>query len=238
MRTPARASSSIAALAVARGIATSALAQERPAFFDQPSRLVVVGHPVSGQRYPLLVVFPPTGESAEWTVREVEGAIPLETYVLMVTPGAPRRSEYSPAFGRFLDWEAERVRSDLETALATQPVDRDRVYAFGFSLGGDIAWGLVAREPSLFRGAVVMGSRSSARGRRDAGEILRARHVRVAFLMGDVDDASRRRGIASAEAWAREHGVTTRRFSFHGDHRIPPRDLVREAFAMVLETTP
>lgn len=211
-------------------------AQERPAFFDEPSRIVVVGHPIAGRRYPLLVAFPPTGYSAQWTVDAIESAIPLETYVLMVTPGAPQRSEYSPAFARYLDWTAERVRADLETALATQPVDRDRVYAFGFSLGGDISWGLVAREPTLFRGAVVMGSRSSARGHGDTVRVLRERHPRVAFLMGDVDDASRRRGIASAEAWARSQGVTTRMFSFHGDHEIPPLDLVRAAFEMVLET--
>jgi hypothetical protein len=62
--------------------------------------------------------------------------------------------------------------------------------------------------------------------------------VRVAFLMGDVDDASRRSGIASTEAWAREHGITTRMFSFHGDHEVPPLDMVREAFAMVLQTGP
>lgn len=223
-------------LLAALGAAT-AHAQERPAFFDEPSRLVVVGHPTPGQRYPLLVAFPPTGYPAQWTVDAVSSAIPLETYVLMVTPGAPQRSEYSPAFARYLDWTAERVRADLETALATQPVDRDRVYAFGFSLGGDISWGLVAREPTLFRGAVVMGSRSTARGHGDATRLLRARHVRVAFLMGDEDDASRRSGIASAEAWARSHGVTTRMFSFHGDHEIPPLDRVRAAFAMVLDTT-
>ncbi len=224
----------VVALVAGAVSAAPAGAQERPAFFDQPSRLVVVGHPAPGQRYPLLVAFPPTGYPAQWTVDEIQSAIPLETYVLMITPGAPQRSEYSPAFARYLDWTAARVRADLETAFATQPADRDRVYAFGFSLGGDISWGLVAREPTLFRGAVVMGSRSSARGHGDAVRSLATRHVRVAFLMGDVDDASRQRGIASAEAWAREHGVTTRMFSFHGDHEIPPLDLVRAAFEMVL----
>jgi pimeloyl-ACP methyl ester carboxylesterase len=217
-------------------VALSAAAQERPAFFDQPSTIRLVGHPASGARVPLLVAFPPTGDSAEWIVSAVESAIPLEAYVLVVTPGAPLRSDYAPAFSSYLDWTAARVRTDLETAFATQPVDRDRVYAFGFSLGGDLSWGLVARAPELFRGAVVMGSRSGARGHGDA--MYREHHVRVAFLMGDVDDAVRRRGIASTEAWARSHGITTRMFPFHGQHEVPPLDLVRQAFTMVLDAPP
>lgn len=225
----------LAALAFACAlVASSAAAQERPAFFDQPSRIVLVGHPAAGEHVPLLVAFPPTGDPSDWIVDRVSSAIPLDAYVLMITPGAPQRSEYSPAFARYIDWTLERVRTDLDTALRTQPVDPDRVYAFGFSLGGDLSWGVVARAPEMFRGAVVMCSRSSARGHGDVAAIYRRNHVRVAFLMGDVDDASRRHGIASTEAWAREHGITTRVFSFHGDHEVPPLAMVREAFEMVL----
>lgn len=215
-------------------LAWPAAAQTRPAFFDEPSRVVTVGNPQPGQRYPLFVMLPPTGGPSDWIAPYVQAAIPLDTYFVMLTPGAPLRSDYSPHFGAYLGWVDERVLPDLDRALATLPIDPEEVYATGFSLGGDVSWALVVRHPALFRGALVMGSRSTAGAARGAADTLARRHARIAFTMGNDDDAGRQRGIERASRWAEHAGIATRLFRFDGVHQVPPLDVLRDAVRLML----
>jgi pimeloyl-ACP methyl ester carboxylesterase len=223
-----------AALTLVLAFAAPAAAQARPAFFDEPCRVVAVGTPQPGQRYPLFVMLPPTGDASDWIAPYVQAAIPLDTYYVMLTPGAPLRSDYSPHFGAYLGWVDARVLPDLDHALATLPIDPEEVYATGFSLGGDVSWALVVRHPDRFRGALVMGSRSTAGAARGAADTLARRHARIAFTMGNDDDAGRQRGIERASRWAERAGITTRLFRFEGVHQVPPPDVLREAVRLML----
>lgn len=211
-------------------IGSPALAQTRPAFFDQPSVIERVGTIAPGQRVPLIVLLPPTGGDARW-VTPPPGVGPC---VLLITPGQPARSDYLPAFSRYLDWVEARVMADVERALAEQPIDPERVYLTGFSLGGDVGWGLLTRHPERFRGAVVMGSRSSARPRSSAIETMRTRGVRVAFVMGSADDVNRRTGAQRAYESLVRSRVTTESFGHGGSHEMPPPELYARALAFVL----
>ncbi|MBN8613166.1 MAG: hypothetical protein J0L92_21420 [Deltaproteobacteria bacterium] len=212
-------------------LGSSTLAQSRPAFFDQPSVIERVGTITEGQRVPLIVLLPPTGGDARW-VTPPPGIGPC---VLLITPGQPARSDYLPAFSRYLDWVEARVMADVERAIAEQPIDPDRIYLAGFSLGGDVGWGLLTRHPERFRGAVVMGSRSSARPRSSAIETMRSRGVRVAFVMGSADDATRRTGAQRAYESLVRSRITTQRFEHAGAHEMPPRELYARALTFVME---
>lgn len=226
------------ALGVVAQTSAPASAQTRPAFFDQPSVIEQVGTIASGTRAPLLVLLSPTDSpSSESLPQQLERAIPLPGYLVMRTPGLPSRSDYLPRFGSFVGWMEERVLADLERALREHPVDPERVYLVGFSLGGDTAWALLARQPSRFRGALVMGSRSSARLRRSAGETLRARGARVAFVMGTSDHRVRQEGIRRAFAQARSAGIASELFELAGSHQIPDDATYLRAISFMLAAT-
>lgn len=224
----------LALLAFLALVPSLASAQTRPAFFDEPSTVVTVGHPRPGQRYPVFVVLPPTGSPSSFLVPALEAAIPLDTYFLLLTPGAPLREDYLPHFGAYLGWVDARVLPDLDRALAEQPIDPDQVYAAGFSLGGDVSWALFVRHPDRFRGAVVMGSRSTASAARGASATLRRRGARIAFTMGRSDDAGRQRGIERAHHWAEHAGLETHLYRFDGSHQVPPPDVLAAAVRLVL----
>ncbi len=205
----------------------------RATYLDQPSRLFRVGSMEPGQRYPLVVVLPWTGGTSEQMWSRLEGLIPVDAYYVLLTPGSPSRSDYLPRFYDYVSWLDERVGADLEQAGRQHSVDAERIYLTGFSVGGDAGWALLLRHPERYRGALVLGARSSARPRRGARQALRERDLRIAFAIGDSDDAARRRGITRANETAREYGVETRFETFAGHHGTPRPELMRSLLEFV-----
>ncbi len=216
-------------------VVTTASAQERPSFFDMPSELVAVGAMQDGVRYPLLVVLPPTNGTSRRIYEDIAAHVSTDSYFVLLTPGQPQRSDYLPRFGRYVDWAQERINADVNAALANSSVDPEQIFLVGFSLGGDTSWALLLRNAERYRGAFVMGSRSSARPRRSASEILRRRGARVFFAMGRSDEDARRRGIARAHERAEQASLTTRFVEFDGGHQLPPDSVIAEGLRFLLE---
>src|SRR6476620_8859109 len=116
----------------------AAHAQERPAYLDQPASLRMVGK-AGAQPVPLVIVLPCTGGSAEEIYEQLRSELPLTNYAVLLPQGAPSAADYRPAFGTFLGWFEARLLADLQQARAHHPIDPDRVFLVGFSLGGDLA---------------------------------------------------------------------------------------------------
>lgn len=207
----------------------------RASYLDQPSRLYRVGSMEPGRRYPLLIVLPWTGGTSEQMWRHLEGLVPLGAYYVMLTPGAPERSDYLPRFYDYVSWLDERVGTDLEQATQQHAIDPEHTYLAGFSVGGDAGWALLLRHPERYRGALVLGARSSARPRRGARQALRERDLRIAFAIGDSDDAARIRGITRANDTARGFGVETRFETFPGRHGLPRPDRMRSLLEFLFQ---
>lgn len=216
------------------GSGSRAHAQSRPAFLDQSAQVRVVGKSGAGERLPLVVALPCTGCSAESVYQYVSSQLGLARYVLLLPQGTPSTKDYLPAFGKFVGWYEERLLADLKQTLSTQPVDPERVYLLGFSLGGDLACALVARHPELFRGAFIMSSRCTSALSKSAAATLSKRDVRLAFAMGSADDAARIAGIKQAEQRAAAQGIRTRYLTFEGRHELPPLEVVKEGLALLL----
>ncbi|MGO4221349.1 PHB depolymerase family esterase [Lysobacter sp. TAF61] len=121
-----------------------------------------------GQRYPLVLQLHSSGgigndNSAQlervalgWAMPDVRRR--YQAYVLVPqfeqrsanydSPTHPQSAVASPA----LDMALELV----EHMAAKRPVDRQRIYAVGFSMGGSAAWLAAARRPALFAAIVPM----------------------------------------------------------------------------------
>jgi predicted esterase len=215
-------------------LTSAARAQSRPAFFDTPSTVEVVGMVRPQERVPLLVLLPPTGGDARAVMPPPEVMGP---YFVLVTPGVPQRSDHDASFARYLEWTEQRVLADIDRALAEHPINPDRVYLAGFSLGGDVAWGLLTRHPERFRGAVVMGSRAGATARSGPLAMMNTRQMRLALVIGTLDEPQRRRGSQRARDVLERASVACRMLEFPGGHEMPPPELYAEALSFVLERT-
>lgn len=212
-----------------------AIVDHGPGYLTRPAEIRIHGQPDPGTRVPLIVFLPPTNGTGELHFERSERSIPLESYVMLLPQGQPRSSDYLPEFRAFVDAYDARVMEDLERAKRDFPVDPDRIFASGFSLGGDLTWALVMRHPDVFRGGLVMGSRCGHRTPRGALETLRERDGRVVFAIGDRDIRVRVDGMARAHTRVVEGHVTTSLTRFPGGHTSPDEKVARALFTSLLD---
>jgi len=198
-----------------------------PAYLDEPSRIVPVGHARPGERLPLAIVLPATGASAADVYGAFAPHLGLDAYVAMIPDGVPAREDYSDDFDAYVRHYERRLEQDLARARAQNAINDGRVFVVGFSLGGDLAWALLARHPDWFRGALILSSGCSARLSPAAAATLRRRGARVVFAVGDHDP--RRSGLARAQKKILDARAATHLFTFHGGHQLPPDPAVLDA---------
>ena len=213
-------------VAIVIGLVVSCLATARAeadaaALFTSPSALRLVGTPRAGERLPVVVFLSATNGLSEDMFQRSVDALPFDRFVAVLPPGRPSSSDYLPDFSGFVSAIDARLTADLATAREQYAVDAERIYLIGFSLGGDTGYALLMRHPEVYRGAVVVGSRSSAQPRGRALETLRTRDVRVAFAIGSDDDAVRVQGMTRAYDTLRGARVATTMLRFPGAHSLP-----------------
>lgn len=95
----------------------------------------IFSNPVNTDKYPAFVVFPQCKEKS-WTDRIDERSF---------MPGAPVPPESGTE---------ETLMELVGSLVANHPVDRDRIYIVGISMGGIAAYDLVCRYPDMFAAAV------------------------------------------------------------------------------------
>lgn len=105
--------------------------------------------------------------------------------------GPPKQAQRDPDFPFILispllpaeeDWDIAKLERILDHALATLPVDRDRVYLTGLSRGGHATWRWAAQEPTRFAAIAAVA------GRGDPATACALKDLPVWALHGDRDD--------------------------------------------------
>ncbi|TVQ38433.1 MAG: hypothetical protein EA384_09455 [Spirochaetaceae bacterium] len=184
--------------------------------------------------YPVFVLLPPTGvDASRVTSRLGLDAARQREFVLILPAGSPSRDDYLPDFLTFVAWYEERLLQDLDYVLHNYSTDPRRVYLGGYSLGGDLSWALSVRNPYLFAGAVMAGTRASHPVTSEALDVLRETGFRGAFLIGDREDPDRYRGINSARVRFEEAGIEHRYREYPGGHIMPQAQLFQQKILYV-----
>ena len=117
-----------------------------------------------------------------------------------------KRDHSSRGFERAMQRYEARARAFLRKYGNALNIDRSKVVIGGHSLGGDMSWALPLRNPRLFAGAIVMGSRASFR-KNDSLRILKRRKFRYFFSIGGRDRQVRQAGQAKARYELQRAGV-------------------------------
>jgi predicted peptidase len=159
-----------------------------------PYRMLAPARIEPGKRYPLVVQFHGSGgigndnrgqvETAAkaWALPEIRLRHPAFVLVPQFPvrsanyddPQAPRSAQASPALAAALEL--------VEDIAGSQPVDRQRIYATGFSMGGSAAWLAPMLRPGLFAAAVPVSG--IAPDRSQAGLL---KDLPLLVLHGDAD---------------------------------------------------
>lgn len=120
-------------------------------------------NPANINKYPAFVVFPQCKEKA-WTEKIDER---------MFMPGSPIQEESK---------SEKLVMNLIEDLIEHNPIDRNRIYIIGMSMGGIATYDLVCRHPEVFTAAVpICGAINPER-------LSDARGVKFLIFHGEEDD--------------------------------------------------
>ncbi len=200
---------SILLLSVTVFTTTSLHAQTRAAYLDEEAGILLPTSYDSSRRYPLLVWLPYTGGSATDFFRKHEAFLPLEDVVVLLPQGIPVSTDYLPNFLNYVGWYEERLLADIARVRERYNIDGTRIAIGGFSLGGDLSWALINRNPKLFSGAVMAGTRASYPTSQAGLKELKAKNFLASFFIGSAEDPNRYAGIGRAAKALENAGIST-----------------------------
>lgn len=236
--TPLRRRVALVLFLLLTAVSATLATETRPGYLEQPAEIVLPVGYHRNTRYPVFVVLPPTGTRASWATTRL-GLDPGRQgeFILVLPAGRPTREQYLPDFPEFVAWYEERLLADLAYVLANYSADPRRIYIGGYSLGGDLSWALVVRNPDLFAGAIIAGSRASHPVSHETLERLHERGFRGAFLIGDREDPVRYRGINYARTRFAAADVQHRYREYPGGHVMPATKFFQEQIRYVAEVS-
>lgn len=194
-------------------------------------------------RYVPVVLLPYTGGSAQdlyrWHYSGHFNKHRRSDIVLILPPEEGDYDDYETAEDwaeTVSEWE-EDLAEILDETARQLPLDRERIVLAGHSMGGDMAWALMQRQPDRYAGAIIMGSRCNWR-QFGSPEKLAERAVRVAFSVGEKEREVRRRGAQLARGLLEKFGVPVRWDDVPGGHHPAPGRLFEQQIDFVLNRLP
>jgi predicted esterase len=232
-------------LALALLVVGCAAQAGKPRMSELPggAQMIYLPAEASDHRYAPVVLLPYTGGSAQdlyrWKYRNFFKQHPRSDIVFILPPEEGDYDDYETGEDwaeTVMEWEAE-IGAILDEAAAALPLDRSRVVLAGHSMGGDMAWALMQRQPERYAGAVIMGSRCNWR-QHGSPQKLAERAVRVAFSVGEKEREVRRSGAQLARGLLEKFGVLVRWDDMPGGHTPAPGHLFAEQLDFVLKKLP
>ncbi len=155
-----------------------------------PYRLLTPKRLASGQRYPLVTFLHGAGERGDDNVAQLRNGVAewlgsdeaqARYPAFVLVPQCPE-GEYWAGAGDTINPVAQLVLGAIRSLLTHHPVDPDRLYLGGLSMGGFGAWHLLGREPELFAaGVIICGGGPPTLARRLV-------HLPLWFFHGAEDD--------------------------------------------------
>lgn len=214
---------------------TGIIGQTRQSYFDERGEIVLPENYDQSHDYPLLVFLPYTTGTSRDFLRGKDALLTKDEYIILLPAGRPQRDHYLPDFRSYIKWFEESLFRDINYYSQRYSIDRDRMVLVGFSLGGDLSWALAARNPSMFAGMVISGTRCSYPLTDDAAAALLDRDFRVSFFIGQNELQARSEGMQRARERIDNKNIEYRFESVPGGHTSGSNEKIVASILWVLE---
>ncbi|MEO0687985.1 MAG: prolyl oligopeptidase family serine peptidase [Cyanobacteria bacterium J06649_11] len=179
-----------------------------------------------GMDYPILFLMPFTGGTPtdlfNWYFSELYQINTASQHIVVLpladTAGKVEDIANPAAVERY----ENIVTASLASLRSRYKVDSSRIAIAGWSLGGDLAWAIALRNPSIFQGVMIVGSRSiNPRPSRVPQVIseLASNDVRFFMAMGEEDKrlSDMRSSVDALAAYGVNHRFEIIPNADHGD---------------------
>lgn len=175
------------------------------------------------KKYPVLFILPATTQNAAMLIEGYVGSLADKTtrqqsfndladgikqeFILVCPPGfGSTRDHTGPGFSACIERYDSYIKNELANLEKEYSIDKNKMYLAGMSLGGDLTWALNQRNPSLFKGGVVMGSRCS-HYKEGSFKLLAQNKARFYFGMGSLETEVRIKGSTNARTKLKAAGI-------------------------------
>lgn len=171
--------------------------------------------------YPALIVLPYTGGKPIdyfWGsfVNQYETRTE-NSFILILLDVEGSEKDYPPLgdFSRTIERYEKLVINNLDDLIPRYKIDKSRIVLGGSSLGGDLSWALSLRNPTSFRGTIVINSQSTYRGKSDSDKSkifqqLVANKSRFFMIASEADEYQRLPEMRRAVEELAQYGVAHR----------------------------
>lgn len=149
----------------------------------------------SGAKYPLIIYLHGSGGAGTDNIKQISGGnihgthlwlkpeVAVENPAFVLAPQIPTRQLWSASDSEQLAPYAVVLIELISKISSQHPIDADRIYIMGQSLGGMGVWDIVSKQPNLFAAAVPVC------GRGDTTRIVNARSMAIWAFHGAEDTA-------------------------------------------------
>ncbi|HEY6167225.1 MAG TPA: alpha/beta hydrolase-fold protein, partial [Verrucomicrobiae bacterium] len=128
-----------------------------------------------------------------------------------------------------------RAQTCIELVSKMPEVEKQRIAAYGHSMGGFVTIGLAAKEPDLLKAAAFSGSGVAPQDGFPAPSVAAAEKIHTPFLMmhGSVDNTVRPSQSASLKEVLDKNKVPNERHVFEGENHPIDQTKREEVYAMI-----
>ncbi len=210
------------------------------------------------KKYPVLVTYPCTGGTGYWLLGTEKGLEQSKyenafaEFLKKLYPNAKERKEKSfilfmpggrgseadhswQGFSMCIERYDNHVKSNLRTYAQKYNIDTTKIFAAGYSLGGDLSWALSLKNPEMYKGAVIMGSRCSYPDKGSLAKLAK-RGARFYMGMGEYEENVRIKGNNYAKSLLEKNSIPFEYYQVPGGGHVDlPADKLLEALRFIMK---
>jgi predicted esterase len=156
------------------------------------------------------------------------------TILVMVSGNTSKQDHDAQGFANAIARFDAQIKKDLAILEKNYSIDKSRLYLTGFSLGGDLSWAISQKNPGMFKGAVVAGTRCGYRT--NNGFIIQKKNdFKIYIGNGQLESPVIALGIEQVKTELINFGIQHMYYEIPGGgHKMLPEEKFLEALRFIM----
>lgn len=158
------------------------------------------------------------------------------TFLVMVSGFTSRQDHDAKGFANAIARFDAQIKKDLQLLEKNYAIDKSKLYLTGFSLGGDLSWAISQKNPGMFKGAVVAGTRCGYRSNNGLSA-QKKNDFKVYIACGQLESAVIVKGVEQAKNELANFGIEHVYYEIPGvGHKMLSEEKFMEALRFVMDS--
>jgi predicted esterase len=156
--------------------------------------------------------------------------------LVMVSGNTSRQDHDAKGFANAIARFDAQLKKDLILVEKKYSIDKSKLYLTGFSLGGDLSWAISQKNPGMFKGAVVAGTRCGYRA--NSGFTSQKKNdFKIYLATGQLESPVIVKGIEQAKTDLTYFGIEHMFYEIPNvGHKMLPEEKFLEALRFVMNS--